>query len=429
MSQNTSTDIYLNKEVSQDKIDSFNLSRHLIELLWNEPFYSRILRSLTNIETEEIPTAGVLCKDNDIKMWWNKKFFASLSDLEIKGVLKHECLHLVYNHTTDRKREPHKVWNYATDLAINSLISIKELPEFCLRPAQRLPELTPEQSLKMSIEAIQAYNDLSDQIEKFPLNKTSEYYFEELMKTNAIQKLDEHMKGEGDFNMQFDDHDGWDELSQDEKEYFKQKIKDIIKSATNEASKNGWGSVSNELRKELAEMFSNTINWKELLKRFCAYTKSNDRLSSIKKSNRKYPNIHPGVKKDYRPTIAVYVDESGSMCEDTLNKVYSELSYLSRNTDFYLYKFDTQVDESSGFLWKKGKRFPPVRHLSGGTCFNAPTNHAIKNKSKFDGYLILTDGCAAKPNFSNGLKRGFILIPNSNLFFEKDTKDFVIKMQ
>ena len=48
---------------------------------------------------------------------------------QVKGLLKHECYHLVFEHTTQRKHEPHIIWNYGTDCAINSVIPEDELPE------------------------------------------------------------------------------------------------------------------------------------------------------------------------------------------------------------------------------------------------------------------------------------------------------------
>lgn len=75
MKDTTSNDLPVaDVEVSQEKIDNFKLSNHLVELLWNEPFYSSILRNLTKVETDQIPTAGVLAKDGNITMWWNRKF-------------------------------------------------------------------------------------------------------------------------------------------------------------------------------------------------------------------------------------------------------------------------------------------------------------------------------------------------------------------
>ena len=108
--------------VSKEEIESFELTSHLVDFLWNEPFYSRILRSLNKIEDTSIPTAGVAAQDGEITLWWNREFLAGLPKLHVRGLLKHECLHLVFGHTTERRREPHIIWNYGTDLAINSTI-------------------------------------------------------------------------------------------------------------------------------------------------------------------------------------------------------------------------------------------------------------------------------------------------------------------
>ena len=139
--------------------------------------------------------------------------------------------------------------------------------------------------------------------------------------------------------------------------------------------------------------------------------------------------MHPGTNKEYRPTIAIYVDESGSMSVNALEKLYAELQNLSKKTDFYLYKFDTVVDEKGGFLWKKGKRITTQRTLNGGTNFNAATLHALKNKEKFDGYIIFTDGGAPKPKPSVGLKRCYLVTPNDKLYFDPDKNDIVINMK
>ena len=127
--------------------------------------------------------------------------------------------------------------------------------------------------------------------------------------------------------------------------------------------------------------------------------------------------------------IAVYVDESGSITSKELEKFYSELDNLSARTDFYLYKFDTRVDENSAFLWKKKSRPKFERNLCGGTCFQAVTDHASKNKKKFDAYMILTDGAALKPTPSRGTRRCWILVPGQKLGFKHDKSDIVINMK
>jgi predicted metal-dependent peptidase len=424
--ETTSNGINRSIKVSQRKVDSFNLQSHLVSLLWDEPFYSRILRSLNKVETEEIPTAGVLCKDGDITMWWNRRFLASLSNKHVKGLIKHECLHLVFKHTTDRRKTPHIIWNYATDLAINSIIPYEELPEGGLVPGYALPPLTSDDMKNMSQENIDFFNHLSNLIASLPQNKTSEFYYEKLMQDEKIKENAEKCEAYG---IGFDDHEGWDEMSPEQREMMQEKLGELLKSAVEEGNQKGWGSISSQVAITLNKMISKTIKWEDVLKRFCGFTRRDDRQTSNKRLNRKYPTIHPGTKKIYKPRIAVYVDESGSMPASILERFYAELNSLSARTDFYMYKFDSLVDDKSGFLWKKGKKLNINRSLSGGTNFQSVTKHALKNKKNFDGYIIFTDGCAPKPAPSHGLKRCWLLMPKTSLMFDKHNADILIEMK
>ena len=412
--------------VSQDAINNFELTSHLVDFLWNEPFYSRILRSLNKIETDTIPTAGVSTHENEITLYWNRVFMAGLIKKHVQGLLKHECLHLVFGHTTERRREPHIIWNYGTDLAINSTIPKQELPEGGLIPGVAL-KITPEQKDQMSEKEYETFKKLSDLIENFPPNKTSEYYFEKLMSDSDVKEFLENQ--EKMVSLGFDDHDGWDDIPDDQKEMISAKIKEIVKEAAEEANNRNWGTISSETRQEIMKMLSNEIKWESLLKRFCGFTKRDERRSSIRRLNKKYPGIHSGFKKIYKPMIAVYIDESGSVSNRELAKFYAELDNLSNRTDFYVYKFDHQVDEKSSFLWKKNQRPDMQRNLTGGTSFEAVTKHAIKNKKKFDGYIVLTDGGAPKPSISRGLKRCWVLATGCKLMFEADQNDIVINVK
>ena len=429
--KDNNNNIYRRNKVSERQLKNFNLSKSLVDFLWSEPFYSRILRSLNKIETINIPTAGVSTVNDEITLWWNREFLAGLSNKQVKGLLKHECLHLVFGHTTDRRKEPHLIWNYATDLAINSTIPEDELPEGGLIPGKQI-ELDQTQKANMSDEEINMYESISNLIASLPKNKTSEYYFEKLSQNEEMQKMVKggcEADGSGLPGFGFDDHNGWDELSDEERELISAKVKEIVKEAAGEANSRNWGSVSSSTRSEIMKIISNEIKWESLLKRFCGFTKRDERRSSIRKLNRKYPGIHPGSKKLYKPAIAVYVDESGSVSDRELEKFFAELDNLSNNTDFHLYKFDTRVDDKNCFLWKKRSRPKISRTLRGGTCFQSVTRHAMKNKKKFDAYMILTDGGAPKPNTSLGIKRCWILASGCQLAFESDSNDIVINMK
>ena len=430
MSSKTNNNIYKTRQVAESQIKNFSLTKSLVDFLWSEPFYSRILRSLSKVETTNIPTAGVATVNDEITLWWNRKFLAGLTNKQVKGLLKHECLHLVFGHTTERRKEPHLIWNYATDLAINSTIPEDELPEGGLIPGKQVL-IDEDQKANMSNEEIKTYESISNLIASLPRNKTSEYYFEKLSQNEEMQKMAKCEGGEGAGlpGFGFDDHEGWDELSDEERELVAAKVKELVKDAAGEANSRNWGSVSSSMRSEIMKMISNEINWESLLKRFCGFTKRDERRSSIRKLNRKYPGIHPGSKKIYKPSIAIYIDESGSVRDSELEKFFAELDNLSNKTDFYLYKFDHGVDEKSSFLWKKRSRPNIQRTLTGGTCFSKVTEHALKNKKKFDAYIVLTDGGAPKPPVSPGLKRCWVLAKNCNLAFDADDTDIVIKMK
>jgi predicted metal-dependent peptidase len=70
---------------------------------------------------------------------------------------------------------------------------------------------------------------------------------------------------------------------------------------------------------------------------------------------------------------------------------------LSRETSIDVYHFDTEVDEKSFTVWKKGRATPKAhRTRCGGTDFNAVAGFCNKgeNRGKWSGVIILTDGYA-----------------------------------
>ena len=115
----TNVDIAPVGKASAEQVATFKLDPYLLDLLWNEPFYSAVMRKLTKIKTTDIPTAGVSATGGELKLWWNPGFVAGLKKETVRGLLKHECWHIILGHIFDRRQEPHMQWNYATDWAIN----------------------------------------------------------------------------------------------------------------------------------------------------------------------------------------------------------------------------------------------------------------------------------------------------------------------
>jgi predicted metal-dependent peptidase len=371
----------------------FDLNMHTARLLMDEPFFASISRRIDKRASTAIPTAGVMVNPDtaQFEMLYNPAFFADLTDLERTDVLKHEFYHVIFQHVTDRLPADvnMKLWNVATDLAINS--HLNNLPKGGLIPGE--PD-TP-------------FADL-------PKGESAEWYMANMPEFDQGQKgEDGEQEGNGGQGGEsgsnpgsgdgvpdsLDDHSGWGQCSQDVKEMAKERLKEAVKKAAGEASKSqGWGSVSSKVRSDILKSFETKIDWKKVLRYFVKTSQRADRSSSIKRINRRYAYVHPGRKANRVAKVAVSIDQSGSVSDEMLSMFFAELAKLSAVAEFVVIPFDTQVDENLVYTWKKGQRKEAERVLSGGTCFNAPTDYV--NSKGFDGHIILTDLCAPKPKAS-----------------------------
>ena len=291
-----------------------------------------------------------------------------------------------------------KMWNVATDLAINSHIA-NELPEQALVPG------------------VGNYSE-------FPAGKSAEFYYN-LLKENEKPEDGEGEEGEGgqsddqsdgsgdgDENKKsngqgkgkpgddsLDDHSGWGEASPESKEIAKQRLKEALKQASTEADKsNNWGSVSASMRREIKDRLVAKLDWRKVLRYFIKTSERANKTSSIKRINRRYAYIHAGKKVKRQARIAISIDQSGSVDDKMLAAFYAELNKLADLAEFTVIPFDDEVFEDKVFIWKKGTSRKKERVLCGGTDFDAPTEFV--NKGNFDGHIVLTDMYAPKPKRS-----------------------------
>jgi len=368
----------------------FDLNLHTARLLMSEPFFAALSRRINKSSSSAVPTAGVkVDKDSgQFVMVYNPKFFEGLTDKERAGVLKHEFYHLVFEHVTGRLPEEgmSRLWNVATDLSINSHLQ-GELPDGCCMPGQG------------------PFADM-------PVGKSAEWYFAELKK----KQDDEPEEGDGDSGDgsgdpsdgggsdqsgdgqpdSFDDHSGWGEVDQATRDMAKERLKETVKKAAEEAAKsNSWGSVSGQVRRDIMERLQSKVDWRKVLRYFVKTTQRANKTSTVRRINKRYPYIHAGKRVNRTAKIAISIDQSGSVDDGMLTAFFSELNKLADLAEFTVIPFDTEVAEDKIYVWKKGQHKKAERVLCGGTCFNAPTKYV--NAGNFDGHIVLTDLCAPKP--------------------------------
>lgn len=378
---------------------SFDLKDRIASLLLNEPFFASLSRNINKVESTAIPTAGVrVTEDGRYEMVYNNEFFSKLPPEQQLGVLKHEFLHLVLDHVGSRKVEgvSHQMHNIAADLAINSHLQ-GELPDNCCMPG------------------VGPFKD-------YPLGESLEWYLTKMLDEQEEQtdgspsdkgegsasgegEGDGGGAGDGEGGEQTDemsgDHSQWSDAKGNEvtpaEQMAKQRLKEDVKKAASAASANGkgWGSVSSATKKMILERLETKVDWRKVLRYFIKTSQRSSRSSSIKRINTRYAYIHPGKRVQRSAKVAIAIDQSGSVDDQMLAAFFSELNKLSKLATFIVVPFDTEVDESKVYEWKKGQRKSTERVLNGGTCFNAPTKWA--NENNVDGLIILTDMEASKP--------------------------------
>ena len=380
---------------------SFDLKLHAYRLLMDEPFFAALSRKIEKKEDHSIKTAGVYVNklNGQFEMIYNPDFLASLPEHQVKGVLKHEFYHLIFEHVTNRKPDgvPHKTWNIAADLAINSHLK-GELPEFAC-----MPGVGP--------------------FEDFPLGESAEWYLKNITDDQLDQCSDpdssEDAAGDGGDAQpgdsdgepgegkpgtgQIGNHEGWDDEGQSPEEdaanqMAKERLKNAMKEAAQEASKspNGWGSVGGDLKKEIIKRLETKVDWKKVLRYFIKTSQRANKSSTVRRINRRYAYIHPGKKVKRQAKIAIAIDQSGSVSDDMLENFFGELNKLSKLAAFTVIPFDTSVNDKLVYECKKGKSHSAERVMCGGTCFNAPTEY-VNERGDFDGVIILTDMEAPAP--------------------------------
>jgi len=400
---------------------TFDLNKHVARLLMDEPFFASLSRRVDK-RVGPIPTAGVRVNPEtaQFEMLYNPEFFAGLTDKERAGVLKHEFYHLIFEHVTGRMPAEvknnaglAKKWNFATDLAINSHL-VGQLPEGCLMPGEgpfedlpkgksaewywaNLPEEPGGEGEKEEGEGGQGCGDEEGEGQGGSGDNDAEGEEGAGQGDGQGQGEDEgEGQGGGSGPQTLDDHSGWggDGAAND---IAKERLKEAVKKAAQDAAKAGsWGSVGSDTQQDITDRLLNTkVDWKKVLRYFIKTSQQANRVSTIKRINRRYPYIHPGRKRTRTAKIAVSIDQSGSVDNTMLQAFFAELNKLADLAEFTVIPFDTDVAKDKIFVWKKGENRKWERVMCGGTCFNAPTKYV--NENEFDGHIVLTDMCAPKP--------------------------------
>lgn len=346
------------------------ISLAIQSMISQERFYAEVILQCARHYTDRVPTAGVNVQGGRLNLYINPSFWQSLNLNEQVAILKHECLHIMNSHIARRPDlKDHKVWNYATDAAINEFLPLLET------------------KLSNGLEAVTVKRLRSD----FPDiqdRQHSEYYYALLKQKIAEMKA--KGKGEpGEFGDSIDDHSVWNDT-----DCSPEAAKQVVKKALQDAVARAAGQVPSEARLAIDKLNKPTVDWRAHVRRFCSNATESVKRQSRTTRNRRYGITIPGFRRKPTSHIAVAFDSSGSVSDREFAQFFAEVHAIHKlgGIKITLIEADCEVHK----VYEYDPKHPPQRNSAGGTAYQPAIDKAVE--LGVDGLIYFGDGdCADTP--------------------------------
>lgn len=377
--------MYNKKEI----LDSLSKATKNLMLI-DSPFYAFYVIGINRVVTTGIDTMGVGIENNDYVLYINPYFWKSLTNDQQMGLLKHEILHMVFEHPlTLRRFTNSRKANIAADLEINSYIDSNWLPNV------ELEQLNKEDFDSIDEYYIELYKNGAPkgcyaQDRNLALKKGTTYYYNQL-------KEDDN---EGD-NQYGDSHKHYNSTKGKNDEYVKtindNRIKEISKSLPKNSS--AYSNLPSSLRSKIDNLLNPqkpVVDWKKVLRNIVGVSSKSEMYITRRKKNIRFPDMNVVTFKP-KSEILCGIDTSGSMSQKDLQEVFSEMSNIhSKGVEIKVLEADAEIEAEFMFNDRALKRNKHEVSGRGGTSFTPVVEYF--NKSKYNLLVYLTDGYAPPPS-------------------------------
>jgi predicted metal-dependent peptidase len=347
-----------------------------IALLLKAPFFGNLATRLKLENADEwCPTAAT----DGRKLYYNSEFLKKMPAKQLEFLIGHEVLHCVYDHMGRRGERNPQLWNIADDYCVNQDLLDQRIGE-------RIPVGLYEPKYR-GWSAEEVYDDLYKNADKINID-------------DLVDKLlDEHLDGDGDSGDGKDgdekkDGKGRPRLSEEEKKQIRDEIKEAVMTA---AQTVGAGNLPSGVRRMIKDLTAPQLNWRELLQQQIVSTiRSDYTWSRVSRKGWDMDAVLPGNDVEREIDICVAIDASGSMSDDMLKDILSEVKGIMESYNsfkLHLWSFDTEVYNATVFTqeniddimeWEVGG--------GGGTIFEANWEYMIENDIQPKKFVMFTDG-------------------------------------
>jgi predicted metal-dependent peptidase len=352
-----------------------SVKRHLMT---RYPFFGIIALNLEWIKVRDDDPIIRTAATDGFKVYWNAAFMKLLDFQGKVFVAAHEVGHCLVL-TMDRRgnRDPF-IWNLASDYALNAMLKIYGMALPILKTDLMIGSKKPVVLYDAKYEGL-----LAEEIYELLLKEN----------TGGMSFLDEHIESKKKFET---DENGFiKEVSASGSEISKNKRK--IKSLFNQAKVSAGGNMSAGLKRLIEELNEPKIDWKSVLAA---------RISSVKYGDYEWCPPDPGlfgsgisipqINMEYQLKVTVVVDTSGSISDDDLKNVLSEIDSIAKEFNSWeikVFSFDTEVHNVKTYNQDQSDEL--LKHSmvgGGGTSFDAPLEYLHKDNFKPSLVVFFTDG-------------------------------------
>lgn len=367
------------------------------EIQVHSDFYFYFL-SLTKIEfSEKVSTAGLVLEGIDFKIVINPKFWNEIKTENYKKnqfLLLHEIYHLILKHFELYKDyDDHTLFNIAADCYINNELINNVLDEsYFIEGGIRCEDINvPVSIAKVGTDAV--YNYL-----KNPNNQN-----------DSFKELYNNIENQG--NKLVIDHELWKELENSDvnSDVITKSIVSSIESKIKECTKysSNIGSLPSSLRNIIHDIFNrkeSKIDWKKELRNFVSLYSNKIFVKKSFNKPSKFFDDATTIKIKFKPKVAVIIDTSGSMSNNDIVEAFSELSILSKRSEFdvKVIECDANISDESVYDYKNintiKDRLTKRGYIGGGgTKVDPAILYINKYCPDVASIIYITDGYVDKP--------------------------------
>ncbi len=384
----------LSDEKIRGYIGRLLLSR--MRILCNHSFYGLLLMHMIYSVSESVPTVYT----DGVRIVFGTGFLESLSESELDFILMHEIMHVVLQHCFHANAQDDNAYNIACDIVVNSNIMLENggnERSIALKKYGVSMHLAPDGKEGHEYTVEQVYGMLPHHPKKHP------NLLPKIAKGRARQELGKKDDVEKTI---WDDHSCWGKHKDDDspRDVWVKHFKDATEAIEIRGASNTRDLLPSFARRLLKELRRPQTDWRTILNDFIQEEITDYSFFPPDRRFADSPFYLPDFneKEDVVEHILFMIDTSGSMSDDMVTLVYSEvkgaIDQFNGKLKGWLGFFDGAIIAPKPF--ENVDDFKVIKAVGGGgTDFQIIFEYVHRHMSEClpASIVILTDGYAPFP--------------------------------